>query len=71
MPADARVVASPLAGHQETAAAFGRPVEMDERWIELDYGEFDGRPIGDVPADGVGRVAGRPALRSRPAASRW
>ncbi len=47
--ADARVVASPLRRAQETAAAFGRPVEVDERWIELDYGEFDGRPIVDVP----------------------
>ncbi len=49
IPADARVVVSPLRRAQETAAAFGRPVEVDERWIELDYGEFDGRPIVDVP----------------------
>jgi broad specificity phosphatase PhoE len=26
------------------------PVEVDERWIELDYGDLDGRPVGDVPA---------------------
>jgi broad specificity phosphatase PhoE len=51
VPADARVVASPLRRAQETAAAFGREVEIDERWIELDYGEFDGRPIADVPPD--------------------
>jgi broad specificity phosphatase PhoE len=25
------------------------PVEVDERWIELDYGELDGRPVGEVP----------------------
>ena len=49
VPADARVVVSPLRRAQETAAAFGRPVEVDERWIELDYGEFDGQPIVDVP----------------------
>jgi broad specificity phosphatase PhoE len=24
-------------------------VEVDERWIELDYGELDGRPVGEVP----------------------
>ena len=24
---------------------------MDERWIELDYGELDGRPIGDLPPE--------------------
>ncbi len=53
----ARVVTSPLARCRETAAVIarsGRPgpieVEVDERWIELDYGELDGRPIGDVPA---------------------
>jgi broad specificity phosphatase PhoE len=51
IPADARVVASPLRRARETAAAFGRPVEVDERWIELDYGEFDGKPIADVPRE--------------------
>src|SRR5262249_5727621 len=51
IPPDARVVSSPLARTRETAAAFGRPVEIDERWIELDYGEFDGVPLRDVPAD--------------------
>ena len=51
VPADARVVASPLLRARETAAAFGRAVDVDERWIELDYGELDGRPIADVPAE--------------------
>ena len=46
-----RVIASPLRRAQETAAAFGMPVETDERWIELDYGEWDGRPLADVPAE--------------------
>ena len=43
------MVASPLRRAVETAAAFGRPVEIDERWIELDYGDFDGCPIGALP----------------------
>jgi broad specificity phosphatase PhoE len=51
IPPGARVVVSPLRRARETAAAFGRPVEVDERWIELDYGELDGRPVDDVPAD--------------------
>ena len=51
IPADARVVASPLVRTRETAAAFGRPVDIDERWIELDYGEFDGKPVAEVPAE--------------------
>jgi broad specificity phosphatase PhoE len=51
VPSEGRVVASPLARTVETAAAFGRPVELDERWIELDYGALDGRPLGAVPAE--------------------
>jgi broad specificity phosphatase PhoE len=46
-----RVVCSPLRRARETAAALGLPVTVDERWVELDYGELDGRPITDVPAD--------------------
>jgi broad specificity phosphatase PhoE len=51
VPTDARVVVSPLRRAQETAAAFGREIEVDERWIELDYGEYDGEPIGDIPGE--------------------
>ena len=48
---DARVVTSPLRRARETADALGRPVEVDDRWIELDYGELDGTPLRDVPRD--------------------
>jgi broad specificity phosphatase PhoE len=51
LPADARVVTSPLRRTRETAEALGRAVTVDERWIELDYGELDGTPLGDVPRD--------------------
>jgi broad specificity phosphatase PhoE len=49
----ARVVTSPLGRARETAAAFGAgvPVDVDERWTELDYGAFEGRPFGDVPSE--------------------
>jgi broad specificity phosphatase PhoE len=47
----ARVVTSPLRRTRETAAALGLPVEVDERWIELDYGTFDGTPMRDLPAE--------------------
>ena len=47
----ARVVSSPLRRTRETAEAFGAPVEVDDRWIELDYGELDGTPLRDVPAE--------------------
>ena len=46
----ARVVASPLARCRETAEMFGLPVELDERWIELDYGALDGVGLTEVPA---------------------
>jgi broad specificity phosphatase PhoE len=46
-----RVVSSPLRRARDTAACFGVDVEVDERWIELDYGDLDERPMRDVPAD--------------------
>ena len=49
-PAD-RVVCSPLRRTRATAEAWGAPVHVDERWLELDYGSFDGTPLHDVPAD--------------------
>ena len=45
----AAVVSSPLRRTRQTAAAFGCAVEVDERLIELDYGDLDGTPIADVP----------------------
>lgn len=51
LPAPARVVSSPLRRARETAAAFGVPVQADERWIELDYGAMDGTPAASVPDD--------------------
>lgn len=46
-----RVISSPLLRTRETAAAFGLPVEVDDRWIELDYGDLDGTRLSDVPPD--------------------
>jgi alpha-ribazole phosphatase len=43
-----RVISSPLRRAQETAAGLGRPVEVDERWIELDYGALDGAKLAEV-----------------------
>jgi broad specificity phosphatase PhoE len=48
LPAPDRVISSPLRRARATAAAFGRPVEIDERWVELDYGELDGRASTSV-----------------------
>ena len=45
------VISSPLRRARDTAAAIGLPVVVDERWIELDYGPYDGQLLGDVPAE--------------------
>jgi len=48
-----RVVTSPLQRAAATAAAIatsaGVPAEVDERWIEVDYGVLDGLALADVP----------------------
>ena len=43
------VVSSPLLRARQTAEAFSIPVIVDERWVELDYGELDRMAIRDVP----------------------
>jgi broad specificity phosphatase PhoE len=47
------VRSSPLSRARITAALLGfdAPLEVDERWIEVDYGEFECQPLRDVPAD--------------------
>jgi alpha-ribazole phosphatase len=45
------VVASPLRRAQQTAAAFDRPIETDERWLELSYGEYEGTRHSEVPSE--------------------
>ena len=49
----ARLVSSPLARARHTAEALGLrlPLEVDDRWIEVDYGELEGRPLADVPPE--------------------
>jgi broad specificity phosphatase PhoE len=48
----AEVRASPLARARDTAQllGLGLPVVVDERWIEVDYGEFECQPLGGIPA---------------------
>lgn len=45
------VVSSPLGRCRQTAEAFGLPVSTDDRLIELDYGDFDLKPLSDIPAE--------------------
>jgi len=48
-----RIVSSPLRRARETASLIARegPVEIDERWIELDYGTLESTPISEVPVE--------------------
>ena len=50
-----RIVSSPLLRARQTADAtrhlLGIEMTIDERWAELDYGEWDGLPISEVRAD--------------------
>jgi len=49
-----RVVSSPLLRARSTAAAIASlasvDVDIDDRWIEVDYGVLDGMALADVPA---------------------
>ncbi|MGH8995651.1 MAG: histidine phosphatase family protein [Acidimicrobiales bacterium] len=59
-----RVISSPLARALDTAGALGiTPVEIDERWVEVDYGEHEARPLGDVPAEIWQRWRSDPSFR--------
>jgi broad specificity phosphatase PhoE len=44
-----KVVTSPLSRAVESAGHLGPPVTIDERWIELDYGVFDGNRLEEAP----------------------
>ena len=56
LPVPARLISSPLLRARETAdalaAASGAVVEVDPRWVEMDYGELDGCPASALDAAG-------------------
>jgi broad specificity phosphatase PhoE len=60
-----RLISSPLARARDTAGALGLSleVEIDPRWIEVDYGEHEGRPLGSVPAEIWQRWRADPGFR--------
>lgn len=45
------VISSSLRRARETAAYFDAPSSIDDRWIELDFGEYDGYSLAAVPAE--------------------
>jgi broad specificity phosphatase PhoE len=56
LPRPARLISSPLGRARETAAAIAAAsdagVEIDDRWIEMDYGDLDGCPAAALDAEG-------------------
>jgi broad specificity phosphatase PhoE len=59
------IVSSPLRRARDTAEglATGREVVVDDRWVELDYGEHEGERLGAVPADVWQRWRADPGYR--------
>ncbi len=51
VPNGAHVISSPLARCRQTAAAIDPDHAVDDRLIELDYGDLDLTPVADVPAE--------------------
>ncbi len=47
LPAGATLLSSPLQRARQTAAAYG-DVEVDDRWREVDYGEYESRPAAET-----------------------
>ena len=45
------LITSPLLRARQTADAFGAPYTVDDRWIELAYGIYEGVPHADVPSE--------------------
>jgi broad specificity phosphatase PhoE len=57
-----RVISSPLKRAQQSAAPFGAPVEVDDRWIEIDYGELENTPLAEVEPEFWSRWRADPTL---------
>ncbi len=60
-----RVISSSLQRARRTAEVLGTglPIEIDDRWIEVDYGEFDGRPLRSLPDEVWARWRSDPDFR--------
>lgn len=60
-----RLVSSPLGRARETADALGLDLalEVDERWIEVDYGELEGQELRAVPSALWARWRSDPTFR--------
>lgn len=51
LPRIDRVISSPSLRACQTAAVLGVEPEIDERWLEMDFGEFDGVVMAELPPE--------------------
>jgi probable phosphoglycerate mutase len=60
-----RLISSPLGRARESAALLGLdvPVEVDERWVEIHYGEFEGESLAALPTELLVRWRADPSFR--------
>jgi probable phosphoglycerate mutase len=60
-----RLISSPLGRARDTAASLGLdlPIEVDERWTEVDYGELEGASLTTVPTEVWRRWRSDPTFR--------
>jgi broad specificity phosphatase PhoE len=64
LPAPLEVVTSPLLRARQTAEAIasGGAIEVDERWIELDYGDWDGAVLQTMDPEAWNRWRADPSF---------
>jgi probable phosphoglycerate mutase len=69
---DDRVICSDLARARETADLLGlRPAQLDERWREIDVGEWGGRAAAEIDAQGSELTNWRGGPRRAPDGEPW
>jgi alpha-ribazole phosphatase len=56
------LISSPLLRATQTAAMVGDDYSVDERWVELSYGVYEGVPHADTPSEVWGRWRADPAF---------
>src|SRR3546814_4657391 len=70
-----RLVASDLArcraAGEAIGAAVGQSLNVDRRWRELDFGDWDGKAASDVDREALGRFWGDPDAFPPPGGGSW
>ncbi|MEN1972850.1 histidine phosphatase family protein [Luteimonas sp. MJ204] len=70
-----RVTSSPLRRAHDTALALalptGLPVELDNGWVEFDFGDWDGRAGADLPAAALAAFHHDPRANPPPNGEAW